>query len=495
MLKKNFIISAVLAAMILAGCKKGFLDINTNPNQPTESLIEPDLTTAAQLNASARRNASGYDFLQRWMGYWSASGSYSRSTVEMSYNITNDFAAGLWDGFYYDASQFKAIQKKSNELGWTFYEGIAIIMQAHAAQNLVDIYNNVPYSTSLDLAGNIRPTYDNAEDVYKDVMAKLDEGLALIKAADINVNRNISTQDILFKGDKTKWAKFVNTLKLRLLIHASQATTFNAATEIGKINSEGSGFLGAGESASVQPGFTTDKPNPWYSAHMFNNVGAETDNYNRANNFVLNLMTTLADVRRNYFYRAPKNGGALKGTDYGSDPITANSSDNTSAPGAGIGKSATMPMWILTSVESLFLQAEAKARGWLTGDAQAAYEAAVKESFAWLGVTNADAEATAYLANPNVRIAWPAAGSVNDKVAVVIWQKYFALNGIQANETWTDFRRLGIVQPPLSLAPERGSNPIPVRLLYPSSEYNYNTDNVEGQGSISQFTSTIFWDK
>ena len=59
MLKKNFIISAVLAAMILSGCKKGFLDINTNPNQPTESLIEPDLTTAAQLNATARRNASG----------------------------------------------------------------------------------------------------------------------------------------------------------------------------------------------------------------------------------------------------------------------------------------------------------------------------------------------------------------------------------------------------------------------------------------------------
>jgi hypothetical protein len=495
MLKRNFIISAVLAALVLSGCKKGFLDINTNPNQPTEGLIEPDLTMAAQLNATARRNANGYDFLQRWMGYWSASGSYSRSTVEMSYNITNDFAAGLWEGFYYDANQFKAIQKKANELGWTFYEGIAIVMQAHAAQNLVDIYGNIPYSTALDLAGNIRPTYDNAEDVYKDVMAKYDEGLALIKSADVNANRNITTQDIMFKGNQTKWAKFINTLKLRLLIHTSQTSTFNPATEIGKINSEGSGFLGSGESAQVNPGYTTDKPNPFYSAHMFNTVGAEADNYNRANNFSLNLMNSLSDPRAAYFYRTPKNGGALKGTDYGADPITDNSSDNTSAPGTGIGKSNTMPMWILTSVESLFLQAEATARGWLSGDPQAAYETAVRESFKWLGVTDADAAATAYLANPNVRIAWPSSGALPDMLNVILWQKYFALNGIQANETWTDFRRLGIVQPPLSLAPERGSNPIPIRLLYPSSEYNYNTDNVQSQGTISQFTTSIFWDK
>jgi hypothetical protein len=80
-------------------------------------------------------------------------------------------------------------------------------------------------------------------------------------------------------------------------------------------------------------------------------------------------------------------------------------------------------------------------------------------------------------------------------INVIAWQKYFALNGIQANETWTDYRRLGVVQPPLSLAPERGGNPIPRRLLYPSSEYNYNSDNVNALGTINQFTTKIFWDK
>jgi hypothetical protein len=73
-----------------------------------------------------------------------------------------------------------------------------------------------------------------------------------------------------------------------------------------------------------------------------------------------------------------------------------------------------------------------------------------------------------------------------------MWQKYFALLGIQANETWSDWRRLGVVQPPLSIAPERGSNPIPRRLLYPTTEYQYNKENAPA--GVNQFTSKIFWD-
>jgi hypothetical protein len=142
----------------------------------------------------------------------------------------------------------------------------------------------------------------------------------------------------------------------------------------------------------------------------------------------------------------------------------------------------------------LFLQAEAIARGWLPGDAKTAYENAVRESFLWLGVPNAVATANAYLAGPNARVAWPAAPTMDNMLFVIMWQKYFALNGIQANETWTDIRRTDIVQPPLSVAPERGSNPIPVRLLYPSTEYNYNSEEVNKMGTINQFTTKIFWD-
>jgi hypothetical protein len=324
-------------------------------------------------------------------------------------------------------------------------------------------------------------------------MVQADAGLALIKAAE--VDKNIATQDVIFKGDKSSWAKFANTFKLRLLIHTSQTSTFNTAAEIAKITAEGSGFLGNGLSAATQPVYTGDKPNPFFNTHLFLLNGNEADNYNRANNFILDQMKSYQDERYTRLFRPAKSitPPAYRGTNYGQLPADDVNSDRTSGPGYGIVASATAPMWIMTSTEAMFLVAEATTRGWLPGDAKAAFRAAVRESFVTLGVPSANTAYATYLDGSNARVAWPDAGTTAEKIAVVIWQKYFALAGIQPNETWVDVRRLGIVAPPLSLAPERGSNPIPIRLLYPQTEYNFNAANAPK--SISQFTSNIFWDK
>ena len=492
MARNKLSIIAVGFVLLLAGCKKDFLDINSDPNRPTASAITPDLATAAQLNNSASRNASTYDMFQRYMGYWSASGSFSRSTVEMSYNITTGTLAGLFEGTYYSVSQYRAIGKQAADLNWKFYQGIAKIMEAHEMAILVDFYGDVPYSTAFDLSGNIRPTYDKGEDIYKALLPLIDTGLAYVKGATGN-DANIATQDIMFKGSKVDWAKFANSLKLRLLMHTTKVNTFNIPAEIAKIVAEGSGFLGGGLSASVQPGYTTDKPNPYYSAHLFLSNGNEADTYNRANNFSLNIMNSLSDPRAQKLYRPAKTGGAFRGTEYGADPLVANSSDNTSGPGFGPAPLPSSPMWLMTGVETMFLIAEATARGLLAGDPKLAYENAVKESFTFLGLTAA--QATAYLTSSDPRIAFPAAGTLEQKISTIMWQKYFGLNGIQANETYNDWRRLGVVQPPVSVAPERGSNQIIRRLLYPASEYSYNAENIKGLGTVTPYSPRVFWDK
>jgi hypothetical protein len=499
----------VVALVVIGGCKKSFLDINNSPNTATEASITPDLATAAQLNNIARRNASSWDMLNRWLGHWSASGSYSRSTVEMSYNITNTTMEGTWNDIYYVLNQLKLVNTKANSLGWKFYEGITKIMSAHEWGVLVDLYGDVPFTNALDLSGNIRPTYTAGADVYKALIPMIDEGLALIKAA--GDDPNIATQDIMFGGNKTNWAKFANTLKLRLLLHAYKTQTFNTTAEIAKIVSEGSGFLGNGVGAMVNPGYSVDKPNPYYAAHLHTTSGAEADNYSRANCFTFDLMTSMQDPRRRRVYRSAKGAATtFKCTSYGANPLDENSSDKTSGPGYGliqVGEElftsppttlaltgAAKPMWVLSSVEAAFLVAEATVRGWLAGDAQAAYVNAVRESFKYLQLTSADADT--YIAvnsalSSNPRVTWPAAGTMNDKLTVVMWQKYFALTGMQGNEIWSDWRRTGIVQPPLSIAPERGSNPIPRRLLYPSGEASYNADNVPK--GVTQF-GKVFWD-
>ena len=138
----------------------------------------------------------------------------------------------------------------------------------------------------------------------------------------------------------------------------------------------------------------------------------------------------------------------------------------------------------MQAAESLLLQAEAVARGFIPGDATALYNAAVQASFDELGAGSA----AAYLAGtpyPN--------GTLDDNVEAIIYQKWVALMGTNGIENWIEYRRTGFPSD-LPVAPDASSTVLPVRLLYPSSEYATNPDNVPAQTSGDAFTSLVFWD-
>jgi hypothetical protein len=133
------------------------------------------------------------------------------------------------------------------------------------------------------------------------------------------------------------------------------------------------------------------------------------------------------------------------------------------------------------------MQAEAQQRGWISGAAQTSYENAIRASFTYLGAPNV----ATYLARNDVSFA-----AASDKIRQIVYQKYLSLIGLDNFEAYVDYRRLGVPSDlPLSLNANRINNVIPLRLPYPQSEYNYNPQNVAGQGTINTQTSAIFWDK
>ena len=109
----------------------------------------------------------------------------------------------------------------------------------------------------------------------------------------------------MFHGDQTSWVKFANTLKLRLLMHqASRADRAAYITaEIAKITAEGSGFLGSGEDAAVNPQYVQDKPNAYYGSYGFNLQGNQATDFERANHIIMDSMKRDADPRLGYFYK------------------------------------------------------------------------------------------------------------------------------------------------------------------------------------------------
>ena len=507
-MKKIFSIILTTCVLALTGCSEEFFNINQNPNSAIEENMTPNVILPRALHRTASESAINNDEYLRWMGYWArCSGTYGPNVDEEAYLLSSSFRRTSYLNWYNILKDFDVIEKSARTRNETAYLGIAKIMKTIGFMQLVDQYNNVPYSKAFDMVNNMLTPYDKGDAIYKDMIIQLDSADKLLKAADVKANYKIVEADIMFNGDLAKWRKFGNTQRLRLILHQSELLgNAGLKTEIDKIVANGGGFLVAGESADVQPGYKKDlgKQNPYWNTFNINDAGG-LDNFNRANNYFLNLLKSNNDIRYQYFFKkasSPKSGNDYYGFDYGFDyPSDTDEGDKYAAAnssnvaGSGIAKADSMAQWLLPSFESLFMQAEAINRGALTGDAKTAYEDAVKESFVWLKIEKADSVATAYL-NSDIKpfAVWD---QNTDKLKLIMTQKYIAMFGINGLETWTDFRRVGIPAQAdiLSISPSRGNNVIPSRLIYPQEEYQYNAANVLLEGTINPQTMKIFWDK
>jgi Starch-binding associating with outer membrane len=542
---KKIIYTIPLAILIVAvvgtGCRKSQFNINQNPNDPTDSTVTYDVVLPAALHSTGVLMGTQWGTIQNWMGFWARSGTYAPNVTEETYQITTTFGNGIWNLAYDNNYDYNIVQVKAKAAGAGMYEGIARIMKAHNFQILVDVYGNVPYFQALKGSGNPTPAYDNGLAIYQDLLRQIDTGIALIKAANVGANspdRDIWKNDIMF-GDPTatsynaaanatqklRWAQFGNSLKLRLLVHAYAVPAINKTAEIAIINAEGSGYLTV--DAQVNPGYKADRPMPFHALYKTTATGTTPANqiYYAANKWGIDYYKGDGDPRLNRMYEAAPNGQGFVGVPYGQPPVNETARANLAGIGPGLYKTATAGQIIMSAAEVWFLRAEARERGWITTGptAKELMESGILASFVYLGVPNAATELANYLAfnagYPDVDYtAGPLApGYPGGGIATILSQKWFALNGINPLEVWTDWRRVPFSSvstlpnastrnftygtpggyaagPPLSVSPQlQPGTFIPVRYLYPQTEYNYNPENVGTQGTVTPY-SRIFWD-
>jgi hypothetical protein len=500
-MKTKNILLCIAALFALGSCSKDYLDINTSPNKPT--TVVPGLVLTNALSATANNTTGSinfYQFASTWTGYWNYSGAVAAFAEERSYQFTTNYgpAVGIWNGLYNNLEDYDYVEKQGNTTKNSFYVAVAKTIKAYDFQYLVDVFGNIPYGQALKSTVAIRPQYDKDQAIYEDLAKQLDTAATLFKGLVGKVNSSDAAFDIMYKGDAQKWGKFANTLKLRLLLRQSEISGRSTyiSSEIAKITANGLGYIGAGDGGSVNPGYSNSagKQNPSWATFGYSPLGksAPTDNhrYYIASAYAINFYQNNNDPRLGYLYTTINDGAGstYSGSRFGP---TASNDDNPqfkSAIGTGLLKSPDMSQPLITDFESLFLQAEAAQRSYITGDARILYGAAVQQCFTYLGAGNASGYLDAQSAVSNWNLA-------PNKLTLIMTQKWAAMNGINDIESWSDYRRLNIPSDiPISDNPAASTRKVPVRMLYPQSEYNYNPDNVLGQGTISQFTSRIFWD-
>jgi len=503
----------VVFAVLLGGCGKHYFDINnTNPNQVTN--LPPMTLMAGVLNQTASIITTDFPFLGCYQGYWTITQGFSDITDYANYNYSTNFGQNIWTDLYLNLGNIKYIETAANtDSTLVLFGAMARMLEALQYQMLVDIYNDVPYKE----ASNpliLYPKYDSAQAIYTDIILKIDTAINMINTASptIAVQPDV-TNDIMFGGNMVLWKQFGNTLKLRILLHQSQLTgqASYIQTALQNIVAEGDGFLSQGQNAWVNPGYSQNdnQQNPFYAAFGFTTTGGTAGNYTsfKAQNYAINFYTNTNDVRLGYDY-SPLAGYGVTPYEYLGGPfgtIGLPSPSSASSIGAYIPASGNVPAGpqvgllqgdgqpcpIMTATESLFLQAEAAERGWITGDPQTLYQQAISASYEYLLVTSADSAANAYYSQAITNVGWTAS---TNKLQAIIVQKWAALNGLDLLEVWCDYRRLHYPSDiPLSNSPYVVAQTPPVRLLYPTVEYQTNQANVQALGTINQFTSKIFW--
>ena len=317
---KYLTIAVLVGASAFTGCKKSWLDVNTNPNSVPSSTPDFVFTNGLTRIGSTDGNLLPNEIGSYYAGQWTQSSSYILSTTIFSYIYTNsDF--NYWDGWYDVLSDFDAAEKAGKDSAIIISWWTIQVMKAYMFQQIVDVYGNAPYSEALKGAGSLAPKFDDHKAIYEGLIKDLDTAIAIIKMLKVYSPDQRSSFDVVFKGNRTNWIQLANSLKLRILIRQAKIAGRDAyiIAEINKAAAVSEGFLTATD-AGENPGClaSTGKTNPYYDRWGYDPNGATRSlgRYPRATKFLIDLFKSTGDSVRmkRLFYAIGGEKGSVPGT-------------------------------------------------------------------------------------------------------------------------------------------------------------------------------------
>lgn len=521
-MKKTSILLAAVALLSASSCKK-FTNINSNPNSATTST--PEVILPQAIVYTAANGSSFNDYGSQLAGYAANAGGYGGFGSNWTYDFGPNDYSGLWSSTYDALNDFQnVINITQGDSTHLIYNAIARVMKAYNFELLVDAYNNVPYIQALQGTSNeVTPKYDDAKTIYPALAVQLDSAIAIIHQSESAANQATitSANDPMFGGTASSWIQFANTIKLRLIVRASAVASFSSTTF------DAAGFLTS--DAIVNPDYAkiSGQQNPSWNTWVQSYAGANGNRAWMPCTYVFSYYNgaKLLDTNRGKviylsFPSTPNNQLGVGTTSVPSAPATTNAWYSGSLTNLGntpgIMKGLNMGEPLVLAAESYFLQAEAQLRGILTTSVttDSLFNSGILASFNYLYLLPDDATLASGL-NPANDVAqymtdnassylvnYSLATTPAQQLEAIITQKYIAVNFINSQEGWNEYRRTGYPTSSSSTSDPTASfastlsqstrpDKLPTRILYPASEYSYNAANVPS--GISPYSSLIFW--
>jgi hypothetical protein len=418
-----------LVLVLVCGCSD-YLDVNTDPNNPADA--EERLVLPAAQQSIAARVGNYYRITgSLWSQHYTQNNTSSQYITTDNYDVENlnfleqDFI----DMFSGGLNDLRFVKEKAEASeNWTNYL-IATVMEAYGFQLIADLYDGAPIQEALQGGqGNFTPAWNSGQEVYDELLARLDNALA--KDFEANTNVSPGENDLLFEGDVEQWIRFANTLKLKLMMRYSAVDPGKAQSLISALVNSGANFLET--DASIASYYDEpDRGNPLYEADRRNQ---NTASNLKASLTLVNYLEVNGDPRLEEFFDEPTSGGPIKGMRQGTSSTPSTVLDSKTISGATV--LPTDPVYFISLPEAYFLRAEAAARGFSSEDAKAMYDAGVLAAFDRYGL-----DGSSFIA-PGGAYEYPG-GTVEENVEAIIEQKWIAQVGGNSMEAWFDMLRTG----------------------------------------------------
>lgn len=354
---------------------------------------------------------------------------------------------------------------------------------------------DIPYSDALKgEEGNMKPRYDTQKEVMLSVLSDLEKSYFLFSLA------KPFAGDPVFKGDINLWKKTVTAFQLKVLMHLSKKesdTDLKPKERFAAIVNTASLMTSNKDNFQL---VYSDKASQVYPLH---NTQTKHTGYAMISSTLIDVFKAYEDYRLFYYAKPAKiktdSGFAADSWEAytGVDPsekfenIKNYFSQNNFC---GLNNRYTNypagePLIRLGYAEQNFILAEAAVRGWIPGDASLYYKKGIEASMNFIAEHTPDdiiyhngrkitkEVIEEYLNNPKIQL-----GTNKDKNIEKIMTQLYITSFLQhPYDPYYNYRRTGYPLWPID--PDTNMNTdqkiIPLRWMYPQSEYSYNKENVE----------------
>ena len=519
-------ILAIVCILLTTQCTN-FDKLNEDPTQSPDMDPNLQLPTIQLWQTNQTDNLHRFfiypgGFMNQWTQDWAVveyGGKGQKSDAYFSL---------YWD-MYYPAiikNVVDLVERTNGIAEYTNINAMARILKVQNFLRLTDLYGDIPYfeAGKAYYTGVFKPAYDTQESIYDDFFSELKAA-----AAELSADYPKATADLYYNGDIALWKKFANSLRLRIAMRLVKVNPEKAKSEVQSAVNDGvftsNSDICYVQHENVKEAVMASAGNGFANILLKDNKSSTF----RLTSELIGTMENLGDPRILYYGSSYLEDNVR--TDitpqlyayYGSykeltTPAQIFNYDMVIGYKQAItinvnGQEVDVP-WLLqlmqpskvitnygspyihlSYAEVEFLQAEAIARNYISGNAAEHFknglEAAVNQ-WSLFGVKVPADAATNYSAKNPLQ-----SGKELEQIGTQLW----ILDFLDPVETWSNWRRMG--QPDIKFynnypTVNQSDGQTPRRIPYPVSEQKNNPDEwrkaVDRLGGVDDWLARMWWD-